>query len=129
MHIGRNGKDSKTECVFFLPPQFIATKVSQLTLIAAATTTTDMIDTVTSPTDIPIININTPTDFLINSSINIINHPKHGGKHGIVRGHTEQFATVEISDMTTTVQIQPTFLQSRTNATQILLPLCNRTNA
>jgi hypothetical protein len=36
MHIGRNGDESKTKCVFFPPPQFIATKVSQTTITAAA---------------------------------------------------------------------------------------------
>jgi len=42
---------------------------------------------------------------------------------------TEQFAIVEISNMTTTVQIQPKFQQSRTNATQMFISICNRTNA
>jgi hypothetical protein len=110
MHIGRNGKESKTECVFFPPPQFIVTKVSQTNITAAAPTTiditntvtptTDMIDTITPPTDISTETpINNPTDFPIGSRINVINHLKYGGKHGIVKGHTPKFVIVEISDM------------------------------
>ena len=104
MHIGPNGEESKTECVFFPPPQFIATKVSQSTITATVTTTTDEITIVIPPNDIPIeIPINIPTDFPIGSRINIINHLKYGGKHGIIRGHTAKFVTVEISDMTKAV--------------------------
>ena len=51
MHIGRDGKESKTECVFFPPPQFIATKVSQTTITAEAPTTIDMTNTVTPTTN------------------------------------------------------------------------------
>ena len=70
MHIGRNGKVSKTECVFFPPPQYIATKVSQLTITATSTiTTTNMTDTVTSPTDMININI-VPTDIPVETPIN-----------------------------------------------------------
>ena len=54
MHIGRNGDESKTECISFPPPQFIATKVSQLTITATAATTTDVINIDTPPNDIPI---------------------------------------------------------------------------
>ena len=78
------------------------------------------------PTEAP---INSPTDFPINSRINIINHRNHGGKHGIVCRHTTQYVTVEISNMTTTTQILPKFLQLRTNATQTFIPLCNHTSA
>jgi hypothetical protein len=66
------------------------------------TTTTDMIDTITPPTDIPTetpVNNPTNTNFPIGSRINVINHLKYGGKHGIVKGHTPKFVTVEISNM------------------------------
>ena len=60
MHIGHNGKESKTECVFFPPPQFIATKKTQLSITATATT--DIIDN--------IIPTNPPNTLIVNSTTN-----------------------------------------------------------
>ena len=80
-----------------------------------------MINTDILPTDIPVETpINNPTDFPIGSRINVINHLKYGGKHGIVRGH---------SNMTKAIRILPKFLQPRTNFTQTYIPLCNCTHA
>jgi hypothetical protein len=94
------------------------------------TPTTNMIDTITPPNDIPTETpINNPTDFPIRSRINIINHPKYGRKHGIVKGHTPKFVTVEISDMNKAIQIHPKFLQHRTNDNQTFLPIGDRTAA
>ena len=107
MHIGRHGKESKTECMFFPPssiPQFIAEKEAQH-VIATTTMTANMIDSTTStnqsniltittttnsptntPTDSPTKTpTSTPNDFPVDSRINIINHPKLRGKHGVVK--------------------------------------------
>jgi hypothetical protein len=141
MHIGRNGKESKTECVFFPPPQFITTKETQQSTINN-TIPTNPTSTLTAnpstnlPTNSPTIEspttetpTNIPTDFPTNSRINIINHPKHGSKHGIVRGHTNKYVIVETSNMNTTIRILPKFLQLRTNTTtQAFIPSSERTS-
>ena len=44
MHIGRGGKESKTKCVFFPSPQFIATKEIQLTITATTTACLQLIE-------------------------------------------------------------------------------------
>jgi hypothetical protein len=93
------------------------------------TTTTNMIYTITPPTDIPTETpINNPTDFPIGSRINVINHLKYGGKHGIVKGHTQKFVTVEISNMDKAIRIHPKFLQHCTND-QTFLPIGDHTAA
>jgi hypothetical protein len=151
MHIGRHGKESKTECMFFLPcsiPQIIANKEAQHA-IATTTITANMIDSTTStnqsntptittttnspintPTDSPTeTTSSTPNDFPIDSRINIINHPKLRRKHGIVKKHTNKYVTIKITGKPKTTRILPKFLQLHTNDTQTFIPIHECTSA
>jgi hypothetical protein len=79
MHIGQGTSQSKTECVFFPPPQFFQHSQHQ---DAAATTIVEQ----------PAPSTNCPTAFPVGCNVIVTSiHPKHANKGGTVLQHTKKY--------------------------------------
>jgi len=103
MHIGRGTAESKTECVFFPPPQFfqrLERNIEPASLIQRAFrrarhTRSVVVELDTQPAH-PVSNalIFLPGHFPIGSHVTVVpSHPQHGNATGIVTRHTAKFVT------------------------------------
>ncbi len=93
MHIGRGAWTSKTECIFFPPPQFFqhsqqcaaATTLIQRTFRCTSNCATQIIEQ-------PAQSSTCPTDFHIGYRVTVTSsHPTHAGKAGTVCRHTKKY--------------------------------------
>jgi hypothetical protein len=103
MHIGRGTSESKTECVFFPPPQFFQRLDHQhaaARTIQRAFHHTRRIHVSLDTHDDPPVPLHAlapsllPEHFTIGSRVAVVpHHPRHGNKHGTVTNHTAKFVT------------------------------------
>jgi len=101
MHIGRGTAESKTECIFFPPPQFfqpLERNIKAASLIQRAFRCTRHTHNVIVELDTqrahPVSNalIFLPGHFPIGSHVAVVpSHPQHGNATGIVTRHTAKF--------------------------------------
>ena len=106
MHIGRGSSESKTECVFFPPPQFFQAmrrRENAATTIQRALrrTRTFHITPDTHEVTPPSSNALTlsPDQFPIGCRVTVVpHHPRHGNTNGIVTNHTAKFVTFSPDD-------------------------------
>jgi len=93
MHIGRGTSMSKTECIFFPPPQFF--QHSQQRATAATTIQRAFRCANKNATQIieqPTQSSTCPTDFHIGCRVTVTSsHPAHAGKAGTVCRHTKKY--------------------------------------
>jgi hypothetical protein len=107
MHIGRGSSESKTECVFFPPPQFFqrpersndTASIIQHTFRQAQRTRTAYsaaLEHAHQAQNPPTSNALTllPANFPIGSHVTVVlSHPKHANAIGVVTRHTAKFVT------------------------------------
>jgi hypothetical protein len=95
MHIGRGTSQSKTECVFFPPPQFLQhlqQHVAAATMIQQAFCRAHSSNCTTQIVEQPAPSSNCPTDFPVGYRVIVaLSHPTHAGKEGTVCRHTKMY--------------------------------------
>ena len=107
MHIGRGASPSKTECVFFPPPQFFQHKQHRNAAASLIQRAFRRTYTNTRPhqlTEHPASSPNSPTDFPLGCRVVVASsHPTHAGKGGTVCKLTKKFVMISPDDTPTAI--------------------------